>query len=42
MGTRLIEVGNIGLKDACELLLVEDEQVVEETPFSAINASEPD
>ena len=29
MWTRLIEVGNIGLEDAGELLLVQNEQVIE-------------
>ena len=29
MGTSLIEVGDIGLEDAGELLLVQDEQMIE-------------
>lgn len=29
MGTRLVEGGHIGLEDAGEVLLVEDEQMVE-------------
>jgi hypothetical protein len=35
MGTRLIEVGDIGLEDPRELLLVQDEQVIETLPAYA-------